>query len=70
MTFLLQKTTLVRRGFSEQDTWRDALGPQEPLHVFSILGQTLDAPELLPAGALRSTQYGPQHLVTFLDSFN
>ena len=42
--------TLVRRGFTEQDTWRDALGLYEPLLAFADKLPTLDAPEYLPSG--------------------
>jgi hypothetical protein len=42
--------TCVRRGFSEQDVWRDALGVYEPLLAYADKLPTLDAPDLLPAG--------------------
>lgn len=42
--------TCVRRGFTEQDTWRDALGLFEPLLAFADKLPTLDAPELLHSG--------------------
>lgn len=42
--------TLVRRGFTEQDTWRNALGVFEPLLAFADKLPTLDAPEYLPSG--------------------
>jgi hypothetical protein len=42
--------TCVRRGFSEQDTWREALGLYEPLLAYADKLPTLDAPEHLPDG--------------------
>jgi hypothetical protein len=42
--------TCVRRGYSEQDTWRDALGVFEPLLAYADKLPTLDAPDYLPAG--------------------
>lgn len=47
--------TLVRRGFTEQDTWRDALGLFEPLLAFADKLPTLDAPEYLPSGHTTKT---------------
>ena len=43
----------VRRGFREEDIWRDALGGSEPLLCFVTYGP-LDAVEQMPAGAMRS----------------
>jgi hypothetical protein len=48
--------TIVRYGFSEFDTWHDAL-PDVPHTVMSCFG-SLDAPESIPAGAMRSTPMG------------
>jgi hypothetical protein len=48
--------TIVRYGFSEFDTWHDAL-PDVPHAVMSCFG-SLDAPETIPAGAMRSTPMG------------
>ena len=42
--------TCVRRGFSEQDTWREALGLFEPLLAYADKLPTLDAPEHLHDG--------------------
>ena len=42
--------TCVRRGYSEQDTWREALGVFEPLLSFADKLPTLDAPDYLPSG--------------------
>ena len=42
--------TCVRRGFTEQDVWRDALGVFEPLLAFADKLPTLDAPDCLPSG--------------------
>lgn len=44
--------TLVRPGYTEQDTWRDVLGDAEPLHCFSTLGHCIDAPTVMPAGSV------------------
>ena len=60
LTFATPKPVLVREGFTEQDTWRRALGDAAPLRVFALLGGALDAPDVLPAGALRSSARGPQ----------
>jgi hypothetical protein len=48
----------VRDGFSEQDVWRAALGPFEPLHVVGHKCDALDAPQWLPLGATRWCSYG------------
>lgn len=45
--------TIVRDGFTEQDTWRKALGDSEPLLAFASFGP-LDAPDTMPAGGMRS----------------
>lgn len=42
--------TCVRRGFTEQDVWRESLGIYEPLLAFADKLPTLDAPEHLAAG--------------------
>lgn len=44
---------LVRYGFSDENIWRDALGNTAQLFVCSIDGP-LDAPEHMPAGAMKS----------------
>ena len=56
------KRVHVRQGFTEESIWRDALGGAEPLLVFVTYGP-LDAPDHMPAGSLRSTNYGP-HIAT------
>jgi hypothetical protein len=43
----------VRCAFSEEATWREALGGAEPLRVFVIDGP-IDAPMYLPAGYMRA----------------
>lgn len=43
--------TVVRDGFTEQDTWRKALGDSEPLLAFASFGP-LDAPDTMPAGSV------------------
>ena len=45
--------TIVRDGFTEQDTWRKALGDSAPLLAFASFGP-LDAPDVMPAGGMRS----------------
>ena len=54
MTHLLYRTdcvyTCVRRGYSEQDVWREALGVFEPLLAYADKLPTLDAPDYLPSG--------------------
>lgn len=53
-------TVGVRPGYTDEDVWRSALGPSEPLFVCAALEPHLDAPEILPAGSMRSTKYGPR----------
>lgn len=55
-----QQRYLVRDGFTECQTWRDALGNAEPLAMFADHGYCLDAPEYVPAGGMESSNYGPQ----------
>jgi hypothetical protein len=54
MKHLLYRTdcvySCVRRGYSEQDTWREALGLFEPLLAYADKLPSLDAPEYLPSG--------------------
>jgi hypothetical protein len=54
MKHLLYRTdcvyTCVRRGFTEQDVWREALGLYEPLLAFADKLPTLDAPDYFPSG--------------------
>ena len=45
--------TIVRDGFTEQDTWRKALGDSAPLLACASYGP-LDAPDVMPAGGMRS----------------
>ena len=49
----------VRRGFTEESIWREALGGSEALLCFVTYGP-LDAPEQMPAGSMRSipAKYG------------
>lgn len=58
--------TIVREGFTEQDTWRKALGDSEPLLAFASYGP-LDAPDTMPAGSVRSGSGGPQMRDAFRD---
>ena len=62
LTTHLTRAVLVREGYSEQDVWRDTLGRAVPLHVRSMAGGFLDAPEWIPAGAMRASPYGPHSL--------
>lgn len=41
----------VRKEFSEESTWRDALGYAEPLLVHSSMELCLDAPDYLLTGS-------------------
>lgn len=50
---------LVRAEFADCAVWRDALGNAEPLLAFASTGDCLDAPEHVPAGAMRANKYGP-----------
>lgn len=49
----LTRTAHVRRGFTEEDVYREALGGAEPLRVFVIDGP-IDAPAHIPAGSTGS----------------
>ena len=43
---------LVRRGFTEECLWREALGGNEPLRV-SVTDGPMDAPNWISAGSVR-----------------
>lgn len=47
----------VRPEFTEEKTWREALGPDAPLLCYSDEIPTLDAPEWIPAGSMRASNY-------------
>ena len=49
--------TCVRRGFTEQDVWRKALGIYEPLLAFADKLPTLDAPNYFPSGHTTSKRF-------------
>jgi hypothetical protein len=57
-SYATPKYAIVRQGYTEQDIWRDALGNSEPLHCFSVVGGIIDAPNVIPAGSMKSSQYG------------
>ena len=59
------KQVLVRAGYSEEATWREALGRREPLLVFSIESGPLDAPTVLPGGSYTATKFGSFPLTIF-----
>lgn len=50
----MSKSTFVRREFSEEAVWREALGNREPLLVFSVQSEALDAPDWIPTGGCHS----------------
>jgi hypothetical protein len=54
---------LVRPGYREQDDWREALGPSVPLRAFATFSDSLDAPDVLPAGGMRSCNLTPSTLI-------
>jgi hypothetical protein len=56
--FSIRSGIQVCEGFREEDIWRGALGPNEPLLCFAMLGGPLDAPDVLPAGGMRRTDAG------------
>ena len=56
MTNHQTRRVIVRFGFTECDTWRAALGPNEPLLYHAAVSGSLDAPENLPAGSMRASQ--------------
>lgn len=58
------RPVIVRPGYTEQDTWRAALGNAEPLRVFAAIGDCIDAPDVMPAGAMRAAAE-PLPVVTF-----
>ena len=58
--------TIVRDGFTEQDTWRKALGDSTPLLAFASYGP-LDAPDTMPAGSVCFGLGGPQLRDAFRD---
>jgi len=45
----------VRRGYTQECDWRDALGGAEPLRV-AVIDGPMDAPEWLPAGSTRAAR--------------
>lgn len=55
----LTRFASVRRGFTEESIWRDALGGPEPLRVHVIDGP-LDAPEYMPCGSMQFNVIGKQ----------
>lgn len=64
-TLATPSPVLVREGFTEQDIWRRALGDAAPLRVFAMLGGALDAPDVLPAGAMQPSRSGPQQAIAW-----
>jgi hypothetical protein len=66
-TFSTPKSTLVRQGFTDQDTWRETLGNLEPLHCFSLLGGCIDAPNVIPSGGMKSGKHGVFQIPSFRD---
>jgi len=54
-TTILTKVSLVRAGFTDESVWRAALGNAEPLRCFAASIDSLDAPDWMPAGGMRST---------------
>lgn len=57
-SFSHPKYAIVRQGYTEQDVWREVLGQSEPLHCFSIVGGIIDAPNVIPAGSMKSSPHG------------
>ena len=54
---------LVRFPFAEDAIWRPALGQFEPLLAAATFGP-IDAPENLPAGAMRASVRGPIPIIS------
>lgn len=52
------RRSIVRVPFSDDSTYRAALGNLEQLLVMACSGGHLDAPEHVPAGGMRSTNNG------------
>lgn len=57
-TYATPSRTLVRTSHAEDGTWR-AVFPMIGLALFVTLGESLDAPEIMPAGSMRADPYGP-----------
>lgn len=53
----LERRTGVRQGFSEWDDWHEVLPGHSLLACATYCGP--DAPDTIPAGYMRSSQYGP-----------
>jgi len=52
----MTKRITLKKEFSQESTWRDALGESEPLLIFSDWTDCLDAPDWIPAGATKQVQ--------------
>lgn len=48
---------LVRKGFTQDDQFREVLGNSEWLLCFADTGYCIDAPERIPAGATQACKY-------------
>ena len=58
-SFTGSRRVMVRKGFTEEDIWRDTLGRKESLFVFVTYG-SLDAPDAWPGGSMRQDlKHGP-----------
>ena len=57
-TYATPSRTLVRKSHAEDATWREVF-PMIGLALFVTLGESLDAPEIMPAGSMRADPYGP-----------
>lgn len=52
-----------RYGYSDQDVWRESLGPFEPLRPYGCSTDCLDAPEWLSLGATVWSSYDRRAIV-------
>jgi hypothetical protein len=53
----MSKRIYVRQEYSEEATWREALGYSEPLLVHSSIEPTLDADDFICAGSTVADDY-------------
>ena len=51
------KRVSVRKDYSEETVWREALGNSEPLLVYSAMEATLDAPDFIASGSTVADSY-------------
>jgi hypothetical protein len=65
-----QYSYLVRADFTECAVWREAMGNEARLLMFADRGYCIDAPEFVPGGGMRSSDYGPLEILGTRRSYN